>query len=53
MSKEVVDGLYKEFSLYLKIESDLLYDLCKIVVKKIPKSMVYRIITKLYKIRTL
>lgn len=53
MNKEVVDSLYKEFSLYLKIDNDLLYDLCKIIVKKIPKSMAYRVITKLYKIRSL
>jgi len=53
MNEDIVDSLYKEFSLYLKLDSDLLYDLCKIIVKKLPKSMVYRLISKLYRIRIL
>lgn len=53
MNRDTIDDLYKEFSLYLQSEDDLLYELCKIISKKIPKSMVRRLVNKLYRLRNL
>jgi hypothetical protein len=45
---ELTEQLYKEFSFY----DEELYDLCRIIRKQIPRKMMYRIISKLYRIRT-
>lgn len=46
--QELIDQLYKECLYY---DEDL-HDLCKIICGEIPRKMVYRIISKLYRIRT-
>lgn len=47
-NEELADQLYKEVLYY----DEGLYKLCKIIQKQIPRKMMYRLISKLYRIRT-
>lgn len=46
-NKELTDQLYKEIIYY---DEDL-YGLCHIIQKQIPRKMMYRLISKLYRLR--
>jgi hypothetical protein len=47
-NEELVDQLVSECIYY----DERLYSLCKIICKELPRKMVYRIISKLYRLRT-
>lgn len=47
-NKELGQKLYEEFMYY----SEDLDELCKIIRKKLPRKMVYRLVSKLYRLRS-